>query len=87
MKVCISCGMPMTKQEDYPLNDETKNYCVHCAQADGLMQSFEDKKESMAKFIMKTQGFDESVALKAAEELMRKLPAWEKYFAQKSIES
>lgn len=80
MKVCISCGMPITELEDYPLKDETKNYCIHCARPDGSMQSFEEKKESMAIFIMKTQGFDNSVAHKAAEELMRKLPAWERYF-------
>jgi hypothetical protein len=80
MKVCISCGMPITKPEDYPLKDETKDYCIHCARPDGSMQSFEEKKESMAVFIMKTQGFDNLVAHKAAEELMRKLPAWEKYF-------
>jgi hypothetical protein len=80
MKVCISCGMPMMKLEDYPLKDESKNYCTHCARKDGSMQSFEEKKESMAGFIMKTQGFDNLVAYKAAEELMRKLPAWEKCF-------
>lgn len=80
MKVCISCGMPMTKLEDYPLKDETKDYCIYCARTDGSMQSFDEKKESMAGFIMKTQGLDNSVAHKAVEELMRKLPAWEKYY-------
>ncbi len=80
MKVCISCGMPMMKLEDFPLQDKTKDYCVYCARTDGHMQSFEEKKESMAAFIMKTQGFDQAVAFKAAEELMRRLPAWEKYF-------
>ena len=80
MKTCISCGMPITKLEDYPLNDETKDYCIHCARPDGSMQSFEEKKESMAAFIMKTQGFDHLVAHNAAKELMRKQPAWERYF-------
>jgi hypothetical protein len=80
MKICISCGMPITKLEDYPMKDETKDYCIHCARTDGSMQSFEEKKESMAVFIMKTQGFDHTVAHKASEEIMRKLPAWEKYF-------
>jgi len=77
MKICISCGMPITKLEDYPMKDETKDYCIHCARPDGSMQSFEEKKESMSLFIMKTQGFDNEVAHKAAEELMRKLPAWQ----------
>lgn len=80
MKVCISCGMPMKNKEDYPLKDESKDYCIHCSREDGSMQSFEEKKESMSEFIMKTQGLDSQVAHKAAEELMSKLPAWEKYF-------
>lgn len=80
MKVCISCGMPMTKPEDYPAKDETRDYCIHCARPDGTMQSFEEKKEGMSEFIMKTQGLDSSVARQAAQELMRRLPAWEKYF-------
>ncbi len=80
MKVCISCGMPMKNAEDYPLKDESKDYCIHCSRADGTMQSFEEKKKSMSEFIMKTQGLDSVVAHKAAEELMRKLPAWEKCF-------
>ncbi len=80
MKVCIACGMPMTKPEDYPAKDENCDYCIHCARPDGTMQSFEEKKEGMSKFIMKTQGLDSSVARQAAQELMRSLPAWEKYF-------
>lgn len=80
MKVCIACGMPMTKPEDYPMKDESKDYCTYCARTDGSMQTFEEKKTGMSDFIMKTQGLDISVAHKAAEELMRKLPAWEKYF-------
>lgn len=80
MKVCISCGMPMTNLEDYPMMDETKDYCIHCARKDGSMQSFEEKKESMTDFIIKTQGFDPAVAADAAKELMRKQPAWNHYF-------
>jgi len=44
------------------------------------MQSFEEKKESLTKFIVKTQGADENVARKIAENMMRKLPAWKEYF-------
>jgi len=44
------------------------------------MQTFEEKKESLKNFIVKTQGLDETAALKVAENMMRKLPAWEKYF-------
>lgn len=80
MKTCIACGMPMAKPEDYPMKDESRDYCIYCAKPDGSMQNFEEKKESMAAFIMKTQGLDSKVAYKAAEESMRRLPAWKKYF-------
>jgi len=80
MKTCIACGMPMKDISDFAAKDPNKDYCVHCSRPDGEMQSFEEKKESLTKFIVKTQGFDESAALKVAENMMRKLPAWKEYF-------
>jgi len=82
MKTCIACGMPMEKPSDFAANDPNKDYCVHCARPDGEMQSFEEKKENLTKFIVRTQGFDESAASEVAESMMRKLPAWKKYFDQ-----
>lgn len=76
MKTCISCGMPMTKPQDYPLGDETKDYCVHCACPDGSMQSYQEKLDSMTEFIIRTQGFDSGVARKSARDLMARQPAW-----------
>jgi len=61
-------------------NDPNKDYCVYCSRPDGEMQSFEEKKESLTKFIVKTQGADENVAWKIAENMMHKLPAWKEYF-------
>lgn len=80
MKNCIACGMPMQKIAEFAMGDPTKTFCVHCARPDGSMQSFEEKRESMAGFIIKTQGFDRTAALQAAENMMRKLPAWQSYF-------
>jgi hypothetical protein len=76
MKTCISCGMPMTKPQDFPLGDETKDYCVHCARPDGSMQSYQEKLDSMTEFIIRTQGFDPAVARKSARDLMTRQPAW-----------
>ncbi len=75
-KMCVACGMPMEKPEDYALKDETKDYCVHCARSDGSMQSYDEKLASMANFLVKTQGFDEEAAKEAARDIMTKLPAW-----------
>jgi hypothetical protein len=76
MKLCIACGMPMSKPADYPSGDESKDYCVHCARPDGSMQSYEERAAGMAAFIVRTQGLDESAALGAAKAAMARLPAW-----------
>lgn len=81
MKVCIACGMPMNEPSDFAMNDPSKDYCVYCCRPDGSMQSFEEKKEGLTAFIVKTQGFDQSAAEKTAENMMRQLPAWKTYFA------
>ena len=80
-KNCIACGMPMREAGDFAMKDVTKDYCVYCARPDGSMQSFEEKLESMASFFIKTQGLDKAVALKTAEEAMKKLPAWKSHLA------
>ena len=76
MKKCIACGMPMESPEDFAMNDETKDYCTHCARPDGSMQSFEEKKTNLANFMVKTQGLAREAAEAVALSMMRKLPAW-----------
>jgi hypothetical protein len=73
---CIACGMPMEKPEDHAAGDVTKDYCLHCARPDGSMQSYDEKVDSMAGFIAKTQGLDREGATAKAEEIMAELPAW-----------
>jgi hypothetical protein len=46
------------------------------------MQSFEQKKESMTGFIIKTQGLAREAAEGAALSMMKKLPAWQSNFAE-----
>jgi len=82
MKTCIACGMPMKDKSDFAMGDENKDYCVHCANEDGSMQSFEQKKESMTGFIIKTQGLAHEAAESAALSMMKKLPAWQGHFAE-----
>lgn len=76
MKICIACGMPMEKDEDHAMGDPSKDWCVYCARPDGSMQSYDEKAESLAAFMVRTQGFDEAAALSAAKGMMAKLPAW-----------
>ena len=81
MKNCIACGMPMKKASDFAMNDENKDYCTFCCRKDGSMQSFEEKKENLTDFIIKTQGLAREVAENAALSMMKKLPAWQSNFA------
>ncbi|WP_326514546.1 zinc ribbon domain-containing protein [Clostridium intestinale] len=76
MKKCIACGMPLKHKEDFPNEDETKDYCKYCSKEDGSMQSYDEKLESLTKFIVNTQGLMEEVATTAAKSMMEKLPAW-----------
>lgn len=80
MKTCIACGMPMQKPSDFAMGDRDKDYCVHCARPDGTMQSYEEKLDSMAGFIVRTQGLDRKVAEAAARAMLAKLPAWKESF-------
>jgi len=80
MKNCIACGMPMKEKSDFAMNDENKDYCVHCARPDGSMQSFEEKKKGMTDFVIRTQGLDREAAESAALSMMKKLPAWQSHF-------
>ena len=78
MKLCISCGMPMTEISDFAMGDVKKDYCTDCANPDGSMQTFDEKRAELADLIVKTQGFDRDAALKTAENMMRTHPAWRK---------
>lgn len=76
MKICIACGMPMTKASDYPQRDESKDYCVYCARPDGSMQSYPEKLEGTVEFLIRTQGLDKDAARRMAIRTLSKLPAW-----------
>lgn len=76
MKTCIACGMPMKESSDFALGDESKEYCKFCCNPDGAMQSYEQKLEGLAAFIVRTQGLDAEAARLAARNMMARLPAW-----------
>jgi hypothetical protein len=76
MKTCIACGMPMNDPSDFAMGDVNKDYCRFCARPDGSMQSYNEKRQGLTAFIIKTQGLDASAAKAAAEAMMAKLPAW-----------
>ena len=79
MKICVACGMPMKKTSDFAMGDTNKDYCIYCSRPDGTMQSYEEKLDSLANFIVKTQGLAIETAKNTAQTMMLKLPAWENH--------
>ena len=73
---CISCGMPLRTPQDHAAGDESKNYCTHCARPDGSMKSYDEVLTGMTAFLVRTQGFDQAAAKKAATGMMAGMPAW-----------
>ena len=64
---CESCGMPI----------ETGRYCVHCVDADGSLQSFEDRLERMVWWQQRRQPQASRAELEAATRAyMATMPAW-----------
>ena len=75
-KLCISCGMPMEKPEDFAGGDLKKDWCCHCATADGSLKTYEEALAGMAEFMTTTQGIAEEAARDAAKSYMQTMPAW-----------
>jgi len=75
-KTCISCGMPMTKAEDFGGGDTANLYCIHCSRPDGSLKSYDEVLQGMTEFIMNSQKLNKASAERTAKEHMAKMPAW-----------
>jgi uncharacterized glyoxalase superfamily protein PhnB len=76
VKSCMSCGMPMTKLEDFGGRNPENLYCVYCSNQDGSLKSREEVFKGMVNFMMVSQKMDRKTAESAAKERMSKMPAW-----------
>lgn len=77
MKLCISCGAPMRKKTDFPVGDESLEYCKFCARPDGTMLTYEEKLEGLAEAFFRTKKMDREAARRVAARLMATQPAWQ----------
>ena len=75
-KTCLSCGMPMTKPEEFGGGNTENLYCVHCTYPDGRLKTRDDALEGMVAFMMATQKLGREQAEAAAKEYMARMPAW-----------
>ena len=76
IKNCMSCGMPMTKPEDFGGGNPANLYCLHCSKPDGSLKSYDEVFEGMVNFMMQSQKMDRKTAESAAKEYMSRMPAW-----------
>ena len=76
-KNCMSCGMPMTKPEEFGGGNSANIYCVNCSNADGSLKSRQEVYEGMVNFMMASQNMDKKTAEAAAKDYMSQMPAWQ----------
>ncbi len=76
VKACMSCGMPMTKVEDFGGGNTESLYCVYCSKPDGSLKSRDEVFQGMVNFMMTSQRMERETAERAVEERMSKMPAW-----------
>jgi uncharacterized glyoxalase superfamily protein PhnB len=76
VKACMSCGMPMTKLEDFGGRNPENLYCVYCSNPDGSLKTREEVFQGMVNFMMMSQKVDRETAEGAVKERMAGMPAW-----------
>jgi len=76
VKSCMSCGMPMTKPEDFGGGNMENMYCVHCSKLDGSLKGYKEVFEGMVNFMITSQKIDRKTAESAVKERMSRMPAW-----------
>ena len=76
VKACLSCGMPMSKVEDFGGGNTESLYCVYCSKPDGSLKGREEVFQGMVDFMMTSQKLDRETAESAVKDRMSKMPAW-----------
>ncbi len=81
MRRCISCGR-IIKDDDIDTAGSGKNeelkYCSECLDENGKLKTYDEVSESLAKYLIRTQGLDEKAALNAAKAIASSQPEWNK---------
>lgn len=76
VKSCMSCGMPMTKPEDFGGGNPENIYCVYCSNPDGSLKSYKEVFEGMVNFMVSSKKMDGKTAESTVKERMSSMPAW-----------
>ncbi|NIM03894.1 hypothetical protein GTN66_07110 [bacterium] len=76
MGQCESCGIPLDEKTTSKFDSR---YCIYCQnQESGELASKEQVREGSIQALMRLQGKSREEAEKVADEMMPKLPRWQK---------
>ncbi len=81
--ICQSCGMPLTKEQDFGTNKDfskSREYCFHCFKNGKFLDegiTLKEKIEKNIKFGIQ-MGMSEEQARKMASSILPKLKRWKK---------
>lgn len=76
-KYCESCGMPLSKKEDFALGDESSLFCLYCVNADGRVKSCEEIFKGGVAFFMSVIGDDVRLAERVTRKNMSMQSHWQ----------
>jgi hypothetical protein len=78
VEYCISCGMDMSKPEEFGGGKVGNKSCVYCSDAEGNLKPRNEVREGMIHFWMQREKIDRAAAEKNVDAYMAKMPAWKK---------
>jgi hypothetical protein len=68
--------MLMMDLSDYGAKSMKSRYCRYCTNAEGMLQSPQERLQRLTNFIMEDGKLPEEKAREEAVKQMRKMPAW-----------
>lgn len=78
MKNCISCGMPLTKQEEIGAETEKGLLCTHCVDEKGNIKNCQEIFDGGVEFFMGAiRGTEKKLAEKITRKNMNMQPYWQ----------
>ena len=78
-KFCITCGMPLTNNEDIGAEVDEGSVCKHCVNEEGNVKSCEEIFEGGVQFFINTvSGVDRNFAESITRKNMNSLSFWKK---------
>ena len=77
-KYCISCGMPLARQEDVGIETDRGPVCKFCVDSEGKVKNCREIFEGGVQFFMNSvPGTDRTMAERITRKNMKSQPMWQ----------